>query len=114
MFFEYFMINLLLFFSFLQFFRFSMFFVLFGLSLNAAMATSQVHSSIKPLNKCIAAAADYHGVNPYLLRAILVVESQLNPKAININKKGLVVTQTNSALWLELVWYCGLPLSHPR
>lgn len=99
------MINLLLFFSFLQFFRFSMFFMLFGLSLSTAMATSQVHSSTKPLIKCIAAAADYHGVNPYLLRAILVVESRLNPKAININKNGtrdIGVAQINSIHLPEL------------
>lgn len=32
--------------------------------------------------RCIIPAATYHFVNPYVLRAILKVESNLNPKAI--------------------------------
>ncbi len=108
------MVNLLLFLSFLKFFRFIIFFMLFGLSLNTVMATARVHSSTKPLNKCITAAADYHGVNPYLLRAILVVESQLNPKAININTNGtrdIGVAQINS-IHLPVLQSHGIKENH--
>lgn len=62
-----------------------------------ANASSQ--TSGQPLNQCIASAAQYHDVNPSLLRAILVVESQLNPKAINVNVNGtrdIGVAQINS------------------
>ena len=68
-------------------------------SFPAAMATSSSPRGSKPLNKCIVGAAQYHGVNPYLLRAILVVESRLNPKAINVNMNGtrdIGVAQINS------------------
>lgn len=41
-----------------------------------------------PMNRCIQNAAEYHDVDPQLLRAILVVESRLNPKAINRNRNG--------------------------
>ena len=108
------MFNLLLFLSFLKFFRFSIFFMLFGLGLNTAMATSRIENSIKPLNQCIVAAADYHGVNPYLLRAILVVESQLNPKAINVNNNGtrdIGVAQINS-IHLPVLQTHGIKENH--
>ena len=108
------MVNLLLFFSFLRFFRFSLFFMLFGLSLGSAMATVSAQINTKPLKKCIAAAADYHGVNPYLLRAILMVESQLNPKAVNINKNGtrdIGVAQINS-IHLPVLQSHGIKENH--
>lgn len=108
------MVNLLLFFSFLRFFRFSLFFMLFGLGLGSAMATVPAQINTKPLKKCIAAAADYHGVNPYLLRAILMVESQLNPKAVNINKNGtrdIGVAQINS-IHLPVLQSHGIKENH--
>jgi soluble lytic murein transglycosylase-like protein len=108
------MVNLLLFFSFLRFFKFSVFFMLFGLSLGSAMATAPAQINSKPMKKCIAAAADYHGVNPYLLRAILMVESQLNPKAININKNGtrdIGVAQINS-IHLPVLQSHGIKENH--
>jgi soluble lytic murein transglycosylase-like protein len=108
------MVTLLLFFSFLRFFRFSLFFMLFGLGLGSAMATVPAQINTKPLKKCIAAAADYHGVNPYLLRAILMVESQLNPKAVNINKNGtrdIGVAQINS-IHLPVLQSHGIKENH--
>jgi soluble lytic murein transglycosylase-like protein len=108
------MVNLLLFLSFLKFFRFSIFFMLFGLGLGTAMATAPGQINTKPLNKCILEAADYHGVNPYLLRAILVVESQLNPKAINVNKNGtrdIGVAQINS-IHLPVLQTHGIKENH--
>jgi len=38
--------------------------------------------------QCIKNAAYYHNVNPKLLYAIAIVESGLNPKAVNKNKNG--------------------------
>ena len=108
------MVNLLFFFSLLKLFRFSVIFMLVGLSLSTAMATARVQSSAKPLNKCILEAADYHGVNPYLLRAILMVESQLNPKAVNINKNGtrdIGVAQINS-IHLPVLQSHGIKENH--
>ena len=108
------MVNLLLFLSFLRDIKFGIFFMLVGLSLSTAMATARVHNSVKPLNKCILEAADYHGVNPYLLRSILMVESRLNPKAINTNKNGtrdIGVAQINS-IHLPVLQTHGIKENH--
>jgi soluble lytic murein transglycosylase-like protein len=83
-------------------------------SFPAAMATSSSPRGSKPLNKCILGAAQYHGVNPYLLRAILVVESRLNPKAINVNMNGtrdIGVAQINS-IHLPVLQNHGIKESH--
>jgi soluble lytic murein transglycosylase-like protein len=53
----------------------------------------------QPMDRCIQNAAEYHDVDPQLLRAILMVESRLNPKAINRNNNGtkdIGVAQINS------------------
>ena len=108
------MINLLLFFPLPKFCRFSLLVLLMSVNLPAAMATTRTENSIKPLQQCIVAASDYHGVNPYLLRAILVVESQLNPKAININKNGtrdIGVAQINS-IHLPVLQSHGIKENH--
>ncbi|NBY34208.1 MAG: lytic transglycosylase, catalytic [Betaproteobacteria bacterium] len=83
-------------------------------SITAARATSISPNVTKPLNKCIVGAAQYHGVNPYLLRAILVVESRLNPKAINVNMNGtrdIGVAQINS-IHLPVLQNHGIKESH--
>ena len=83
-------------------------------SISAAMATSSSPNSSKPLNKCIVGAAQYHGVNPYLLRSILMVESRLNPKAINVNMNGtrdIGVAQINS-IHLPVLQNHGIKESH--
>lgn len=53
---------------------------------------AQANSSMKiaglPVDTCIQGAAKYHDLDPQLLRAILVVESRLNPKAVNRNRNG--------------------------
>jgi soluble lytic murein transglycosylase-like protein len=54
---------------------------------------------------CISAAADYHGVNPWVLRAILKVESDFNPSAVNRNANGTLdvgMAQINSIHFAEL------------
>jgi soluble lytic murein transglycosylase-like protein len=83
-------------------------------SFPAAMATSSSPRGSKPLNKCILGAAQYHGVNPYLLRSILMVESRLNPKAINVNMNGtrdIGVAQINS-IHLPVLQNHGIKESH--
>lgn len=62
------------------------------------------NNSVYPLfstepERCIIPASEHHGVNPYVLRAILKVESGLNPAAIGKNKNGTVdigIAQINS------------------
>jgi soluble lytic murein transglycosylase-like protein len=83
-------------------------------SLSPALATSRAENATQPLNKCIVGAAQYHGVNPYLLKAILVVESRLNPKAINVNMNGtrdIGVAQINS-IHLPALQNHGIKESH--
>ena len=55
--------------------------------------------------ECLQAAAQYHGVHPYLLLAVLSVESGLNPKAVGKNTNGtydLGLGQINSMHLPEL------------
>lgn len=54
---------------------------------------------------CVAAAAQHHGVNPWLLRAILKVESDFRPDAVNRNANGSLdvgMAQINSIHFAEL------------
>jgi len=108
------MMNLSFIFYIFRFLRLSLLCVLMGWGMTSAKATSLPQSSPKPLNKCILGAAQYHGVNPYFLRAILVVESQLNPKAINVNTNGtrdIGVAQINS-IHLPVLQNHGIKESH--
>lgn len=60
------------------------------------------HASDSDLGKyanCYMAAAQYHQVNPIVLRAIAIVESDENPRAFRRNKNGSVdvgIMQVNS------------------
>ena len=54
---------------------------------------------------CVAPAADYHSVNPWVLKAILKVESGFNPRAFNRNANGTVdvgMAQINSIHFSQL------------
>ena len=87
--------------------------LLAGSMAGAMAATGSYHGS-KPLSKCIVGAAQYHGVNHYLLRAILMVESRLNPKAMNVNTNGtrdIGVAQINS-IHLPVLQNHGIKESH--
>lgn len=67
-----------------------------------------------PAEQCIMPAADYHQVNPYLLRAILRVESGLRPNAVMRNSNGTVdigISQINSIHFRELGRY-GIAPAH--
>lgn len=57
------------------------------------------------VERCIVPAAKVHRVNPYVLRAILKVESNLNPLAVGKNENGTVdvgIGQHNSMHFKEL------------
>lgn len=57
---------------------------------------------------CVAPAASYHRVNETVLRAILKVESGLNPLAVNQNANGTVdlgIGQINSVHFADLKRY---------
>jgi soluble lytic murein transglycosylase-like protein len=108
------MTNLSFTFGYSRFLRLTAVALLWAGSFTGAMATTSSPNGSKPLNKCIVGAAQYHGVNPYLLRAILVVESRLNPKAINVNMNGtrdLGVAQINT-IHLPVLQNHGINESH--
>lgn len=57
------------------------------------------------VERCILPAAHYHQVNQYILRAILKVESNLNPNAVGKNDNGTLdvgIGQMNSMHFKEL------------
>ena len=67
-----------------------------------------------PTTRCILEAAQFHGVNPWLLRAILKVESDFNPRAVNRNTNGTVdvgMAQINSIHFPELAAWGVAPAS---
>ena len=79
--------------------RFGLVSLLLSLSLTPAVRATSMQVLGQPMNRCIQNAAKYHDVDPQLLRAILVVESRMNPKAINHNRNGsrdIGVAQINS------------------
>ncbi|TWO71440.1 lytic transglycosylase domain-containing protein [Caenimonas sedimenti] len=60
---------------------------------------SSVPANLDAHAPCVAAAARYHVVNPWILRAILSVESGFNPAAFNRNANGSIdvgMAQINS------------------
>ena len=81
-----------------------------SMALPNGMALGQTHSSSKtapPLatERCLAPAAQRHGVNPKILRAILQVESGMRANAVNHNPNGTVdvgMAQINSIHFPEL------------
>lgn len=55
--------------------------------------------------RCVTPAAQYHSVNPWVLKAILKVESGFNPTAVNRNPNNTVdvgIAQMNSMHFAEL------------
>ena len=61
---------------------------------------------------CISDAAQYHRVNPWILRAILKVESNFNPRALNRNANGTLdvgMAQINSIHFAELAQWGVFP-----
>jgi len=77
-------------------------------TLAAAAAVAAPPPFTTQQERCIAPAARYHSVNPYVLRAILVVESGLQPRAVGRNSNGTLdvgMGQMNSAHFKELAGY---------
>ncbi|MFC6281220.1 lytic transglycosylase domain-containing protein [Polaromonas aquatica] len=59
----------------------------------------------KQPDDCVTQAATYHSVSPWVLRAIIQVESSFNPNAMNKNNNGTVdvgIAQINSMHFKEL------------
>lgn len=80
----------------------------------AAVATVAVAQHAEPAaippkltesTPCVTPASEYHGVNPWVLKAILKVESGFNAKAVNRNANGTVdvgMAQINSIHFRKL------------
>lgn len=69
-----------------------------------ALPNQQAPQPTQP-NDCVSQAAVYHGVNAWIVRAILKVESDFNPKAFNKNRNGTTdvgMAQINSMHFKEL------------
>jgi soluble lytic murein transglycosylase-like protein len=80
--------------------------LMWGLATTAGASTN--------VTQCLQSAAQYHGVNPHLLRAVLTVESGLNPHAVGKNTNGTVdlgLGQINSMHLPELQRY-GVTQTH--
>jgi soluble lytic murein transglycosylase-like protein len=80
-----------------------------GCALMAAAPLVHALNALEPtdpaLNKCVTAASGYHQVNPNVLKAILIVESNLDIQAMSVNKNGTVdvgIAQINSVHFPEL------------
>lgn len=72
---------------------------------HAGTASTRPPMFTTEVERCIVPAAKVHSVNPYVLRAILKVESNLNPLAVGKNENGTVdvgIGQHNSMHFKEL------------
>ncbi|MEJ8838099.1 lytic transglycosylase domain-containing protein [Ramlibacter sp. AN1133] len=70
-----------------------------------ALAPGRLPLNFSEPAPCVAPAAHYHGVNPWVLRAILKVESDFQPGAVHRNANGsldLGMAQINSIHFSEL------------
>lgn len=81
---------------------------------NSQVAFAQVAGNMgvaqgpKQPDDCVSQAAAYHLVSPWILRAIIQVESSFNPNALNKNNNGTVdvgIAQINSMHFKELGKY---------
>lgn len=80
----------------------------------AATETPSLPSTLNDKTPCVQDAARFHGVNPWVLKAILSVESGFNPRAINRNSNSTVdvgLGQMNSMHFKELSAY-GIAPGH--
>ena len=60
-----------------------------GASARSAGAIPRLEDmALTPATRCVVAAAERHSVNPWVLKAILKVESNFNPGAVNRNPNG--------------------------
>ncbi len=85
-----------------------------GHSFASELASPPLTMKEKPETRCVVHAAEFHKVNPWILRAIIQVESGFNPKAYNRNSNGTVdigMGQINSIHFRELGKY-GIAPNH--
>lgn len=76
-------------------------------------SSTAIASPQSPYDQCFVGAAQYHHVNPYILRAIAHVESGYNPRAINRNSNGTYdygIMQINSS-WFPTLHQWGIETS---
>ena len=69
------------------------------------MGALSAHARADSPDRCVEPAAQYHGVNPQILRAILMVESRLNPGVVSRNSNGSIdvgIAGINSIHFKEL------------
>lgn len=72
----------------------------------------RISAKFEEVTRCVEPAAQYHGVNGAVLKAILKVESSGNPLAINRNSNGTVdvgIGQINSMHFKDLARYGIVP-----
>lgn len=84
-----------------------------GGSQAASTSTSPAPPFSSNVERCIIPAANYHRVNPHVLRAILVVESSLRPDRIGVNRNGSIdvgMAQINSIHFPALAKYGIAPV----
>jgi soluble lytic murein transglycosylase-like protein len=77
-------------------------------------AEGPIRAELKEPAPCVAPASQYHRVNPWVLRAILKVESDFNPIALNRNANGSVdlgIAQINSIHLPDLARWGVAPAS---
>ncbi len=83
---------------------------MFVLAWTHAAALGQTPTQAQPTNnlaadQCVVSAAQFHGVNAHILRAILQVESGMRPHVVNRNSNGSIdvgMAQINSLHFREL------------
>lgn len=82
--------------------------VIHGPALAQASGEAPVATGPRQPDDCVTQAATYHSVSPWILRAIIQVESSFNPNALNKNNNGTVdvgIAQINSMHFKELGKY---------
>jgi soluble lytic murein transglycosylase-like protein len=76
-----------------------------GAETQATVPVSTLSTRLPDPAPCVGPAAEYHKVNPWVLKAILKVESNFNPRARNRNANGTVdvgIAQINSIHFARL------------
>ena len=85
-----------------------------GIGLSTAYATKIPEPFSTEQERCIVPAAEFHQVNPHILRAILRVESSLRPNTVTRNTNGTLdvgMGGMNSSHFRELAKY-GIAPEH--
>ena len=79
-----------------------------GLSVAQLASPGDLPRKLNQGSPCVTAAAEYHVVNPWVLKAILKIESDFKEKAVNRNANGTIdvgMAQINSIHFAKLARY---------